>query len=114
MARPRTDRTHQRVVRLSAEEDAQLAAQATELGLSPAAFLRLAALKKLPRRSGILSPETAREIWQQVSGMARNVNQLTKYIHGGKVSAGELERLAKEVQALLRWVMEASARTGAR
>ncbi len=110
MARPRTDRTTQRVVRLTAEEDAQVSAQAQELGLTAAAFLRLSALKKLPRRTGVLDPEVAREIWRQVSGVARNVNQLTKIAHAGKLKADELERLTKEVQALVRWAMEAAAR----
>ena len=110
MARPRTDRITQRVVRLTAEEDAQVSAQAQELGLTAAAFLRLAALKKLPRRKGVLDPKTAREIWRQVSGVARNVNQLTKIAHAGKLKADELERLTKEVHALVRWAMEAAAR----
>ena len=110
MARPKTHRTEQRVVRLTAEEDALVKTQATELGLSPAAFLRLSALKKLPRRQGVLAPETAREIWQQVSGMARNVNQLTKIAHAGKLKSGELEAMTKEVQALVTWVMEAAGK----
>ncbi len=110
MARPRTDRTTQRVVRLTTEEDLQVSAQAQELGLTAAAFLRMAALKKLPRRKGVLDPETAREIWRQVSGVARNVNQLTKIAHAGKLKAEEVERLTKEVQALVRWAMEAAAR----
>ena len=110
MTRPRTDRTHQRVVRMNAEEDALVSAQAAELGLTPAAFLRLAALKKLPRRRGILEVETGREIWSQVSGMARNVNQLTKMAHAGKLKSGELEALGASVQALVKWVMEAAGR----
>jgi hypothetical protein len=72
--------------------------------------LRLAALKKLPRRRGNLEAETAREIWQQVSGMARNVNQLTKIAHAGKLKAGELEALGASVQALVMWVMEAAGK----
>jgi len=114
MGRAKTGRTTQRVVRLSEQEDAAVNAQATELGLTPAAFLRLAALRKLPRRRGILEPETAREIWQQVSGMARNVNQLTKYAHAGKFKDGELAALGGAVQALVKWVMEATARVGPR
>ena len=110
MGRPRTDRSCQRVVRLTAEEDAQVSAQATELGLTAAAFLRLSALKQLPRRKGVLDPETAREIWRQVSGVARNVNQLTKYAHAGKLKPGELEGLRADVQALVRWAMGAAAR----
>ena len=110
MARPRTDRTTQRVVRLSATEDATVSAQAAELGLTPAAFLRLSALRKLPRRKGILEPKLAREIWQQVSGMARNVNQLTKYAHAEKLKDGEIEALGMSVQALVRWVIEVAGR----
>jgi len=110
MGRPKTGRTTQRVVRLSEPEDAAVNAQARELGLTPAAFLRLAALRKLPRRRGLLEPETAREIWQQVSGMARNVNQLTKYAHAGKLKPGEVESLGQSVQALVKWVMEAAGR----
>ena len=110
MARPRTDRTTQRVVRLTTEEDALVSAQAEELGLTAAGFLRLSALKKLPRRKGVLDPETAREIWRQVSGVARNVNQLTKIAHAGKLKPGELEGLRAEVQLLVRWAMEAAAR----
>ena len=108
MGRPRTERTEQRVVRLTAEEDALVAAQAAELGLTPAAFLRLAGLRKLPRRRGALDPEMAREIWRQVSGVARNVNQLARHAHMGNLQPGELEGLRAEVQALVRWAMEAS------
>ena len=110
MGRPRTDRSRQRVVRLSVEEDAQIMAQATELGLTAAAFLRLSALKKLPRRKGVIEPETAREIWRQVSGVARNVNQLTKIANAGKLKADEVERLTEEVRGLVRWAMEVARR----
>ena len=106
MARPRTDRTTQRVVRLTAEEDQQLGAQAAELGLSPASFLRLAALKKLPRRRGALGRDTQKEVWKQVAGMARNLNQLTKYAHSGKLKPGELEGLTRELKVLVRQVLE--------
>ena len=106
MARPRTDRTHQRVVRLTDEEDQQLSASAAELGLSPAAFLRRAALKKLPRRRGVLDRDAQKAVWSQVAGMARNLNQLTKYAHSGKLKPGELEGLTRELQVLVRQVLE--------
>ena len=108
MARPRTDRTIQRVVRLSSDEDQLVASQARELGLSPSAYLRQAGLKKLPKRSsGMLEPERQAEIWKHVSGMARNLNQLTKYAHSGSLGEGELEGVKREVQALVRWMIEA-------
>lgn len=112
MARPRTDRTTQRVVRLTAEEDQQLSIQAAELGLTPAAFLRLAALKKLPKRRGALDRDAQKELWRQVAGMARNVNQLTKYAHSGKLRPGELEGLTREFRALVQLVL-GMAGTGA-
>jgi hypothetical protein len=94
------------VVRLTAEEDQQLSAQAAELGLTPAAFLRLAALKKLPKRRGALDRETQKAVWSQVAGMARNLNQLTKYAHSGKLKPGELEGLTRELRVLVRQVLE--------
>ena len=110
MARPRTDRRIQRVVRLTAEEDQMVTNQAQELGISPSAYLRQAGLKKLPkRRGGALDPEVQRDVWKQVSGMARNLNQLTKHVHSGTVKEGEIEGLRGEVQALVRWVMEAKS-----
>ena len=111
MARPKTDRTIQRVVRLTSDEDKLLASQAQELGISPSAYLRQAGLKKLPRRrgNGVLDPEVQREVWKQVSGMARNLNQLTKHVHSGAVKEGEIEGLRGEVGALVRWVMEAQS-----
>lgn len=112
MARPRTDRTTQRVVRLTAEEDQQLRAQAAELGLTPAAFLRLAALKKLPKRRGALDRETQKALWSQVAGMARNLNQLTKYAHSGKLKPGELEALTRELRVLMREVLEMTGAGG--
>lgn len=115
MARPRTDRTTQRVVRLTAEEDQQVAASAAELGLSPAAFLRLAGLKKFPRRrsGAVLDRDAQKEVWRQVAGMARNVNQLTKYAHSGKLRPGEIEGLARELRVLVRLVMEMAGAGGA-
>ena len=111
MARPRTDRTIQRVVRLTSDVDKLLASQAQELGISPSAYLRQAGLKKLPRRrgNGVPDPEVQREVWKQVSGMARNLNQLTKHVHSGAVKEGEIEGLRGEVQVLVRWVMEAKS-----
>jgi hypothetical protein len=94
------------VVRLTAEEDRQLAAQADELGLSPAAFLRLAAGKKLPRRRGALDRETQKELWKQVAGMARNLNQLTKYAHTGQLRPGELDEVTRSLQTLVRLVLD--------
>ena len=111
MARPRTDRSIQRVVRLTAEEDQMVTSQAQEVGLTSATYLRQAGLKKLPRRrgNGVLDPETQREVWKQVSGMARNLNQLTKYAHSGTLEGeGELGRLRTQVQELVRWVLEAA------
>ena len=103
MARPRTNRTHQRVVRLTADEDRQLAASAAETGLSPAAFLRLAGLRKLPRQRAraVIDRETQKEIWKQVSGMARNLNQLTKHAHSGQLRPGELDGLRDELRAVV-------------
>ena len=111
MARPRTDRRIQRVVRLTAEEDQMVTNQAQELGVSPSAYLRQAGLKKLPRRrgNGVLDPEVQRDVWKQVSGMARNLNQLTKHVHSGALKEGELEGLRGEVGALVRWVIEAQS-----
>ena len=116
MARPRTDRTVQRVVRLTLEEDQQLATSAAELGLTPAAFLRLAALKKLPRRRGgaILDRETQKELWKQVAGMARNLNQLTKYAHTGKLRPGELAEVTTALQTLVRLVLDMAGGRGKR
>lgn len=110
MGRARTDRIVQRVVRLSVEEDKIVGENAEELGVSPASFLRLAAIKKLPRRSGILDLEMQKEIWKQVSGMGRNINQLSKYAHSGMLKPGELEGAIFEIRGLMRVILEMSSR----
>jgi hypothetical protein len=96
------------VVRLTTEEDQQVTASAADLGLTPAAFLRLSALKKLPRRRGgaVLDRETQKELWKQVAGMARNLNQLTKYAHTGKLRPGELDEVTRALQTLVGLVLD--------
>jgi hypothetical protein len=106
MGRARTDRTVQRVVRLSLDEDKIVSENAQELGLTPASFLRLASIKKLPRRSGMLDIEIQKDMWRQISGMARNINQLSKYAHTGMLKPGELEGATSDIRELMRRVME--------
>ncbi len=110
MGRARTDRTVQRVVRLSLDEDKIVSENAQELGLTPASFLRLASIKKLPRRSGMLDIEIQKDMWRQISGMARNINQLSKYAHTGMLKPGELEGATSDIRELMRRVMEMSGR----
>ena len=105
MPRAKTDRNIQRVVRLSAEEDSHVSTQAAELGLTPATYLRLTALKKLPKVRGVLDREIQKELWKQVTGMARNMNQLTRCAHSGKLQVGELEGLTSEIRRLMTQMM---------
>ena len=112
MARAKTDRTIQRVVRLSEAEDTHVSTHAAELGLTPAAYLRLTGLKKLPRRHGVLDREIQKELWKQVTGMARNMNQLTRYAHSGNLQVGELEGLASEIRRLMAQVMAMAGLVG--
>ena len=107
MGRTRTDRTVQRVVRLTTAEDEQVSRQAAEVGLTAAAFLRKAGLRTLPRRQGVLDRDMQKEVWRQVAGMARNLNQLTKYAHeGGSVRGGDLAAISGDVRALLGQILE--------
>ena len=111
MGRTRTDRTVQRVVRLTTAEDEQVSRQAAEFGLTAAAFLRKAGLRTLPRRQGVLDRDMQKEVWRQVAGMARNLNQLTKYTHeGGAVGGDALEALRIEVRGLVGQILEWSGR----
>ena len=111
MPRPPKDapRNTRYVVRFSPEEAEKLTQAAAQEGISVATFMRRAALgRKAP--SGRLDRDSQREIWRQVSGVARNVNQLARAANAGALKPGELEQLTEAVRGLTARVLALAGR----
>ena len=98
----RTDRVVQRVVRLSIEEDLAIGAKATGAGYSSnASFLRDVGLDKRMRTAGKLDREFQKQIWKQVSGIGRNINQIAfKLNSGSEAYPGEFKAILEEIKEL--------------
>lgn len=95
---PERKRTATIGVRVSATERAALESKAAQVGVPPAALLRLAALAVVPRAV----PAVNREQWVELARTASNLNQLTRALQGGapvSISAELLERLRVELHA---------------
>lgn len=88
-------------VRVSAEEYAALRAKAEQMGMTPAQWLREAALsRRLPSPP---VPAINRDQYRELARLAGNINQLAHAANSGQpvTVAGEmLERLAGEVGRL--------------
>ena len=98
----RTDRVVQRVVRLSVEEDLAIGAKATGAGYSSnASFLRDIGLGKRMRAEGKLDREFQKQIWKQVSGIGRNINQIAfKLNSGNETYPGDFKAILEEIKGL--------------
>jgi hypothetical protein len=106
VARPRDPRNLRIQLRVTSAELAQLQELATRYALPLPELLRLRTLSELPRTS-LLDRDAQREIWRQVAGMARNINQLTKNAHSGQhIPSEELVRLSVSVDKLREAIME--------
>lgn len=109
MGRARTDRKIQHVVRLSEAEEKILSLKAQEAGLSEAAFLRASGLGKPFRRNGKLDRDVQKEIWKQIAGAGRNLNQMTKIANMERgIRPAEVESLAAEIRRLTTVFLEAT------
>ena len=88
-------------VRVSAEEYAALRAKADQMGMTPAQWLRAAALSsRLPAPP---VPAINREQYAELARLAANLNQLTRLANEGRpvtVADALLQRLAGEVGRL--------------
>ena len=88
-------------VRVSAEEYAALRAKAEQMGMTPAQWLREAALsRRLPSPP---VPPINREQYAELARLAANLNQLTRLANEGRpvtVADALLQRLAGEVGRL--------------
>ena len=88
-------------VRVSAEEYAALRARAEQMGMTPARWLREAALsRRLPSPP---VPPINREQYAELARLAANLNQLTRLANEGRpvtVADALLQRLAGEVGRL--------------
>ena len=103
-----TGRNIQRVVRLSPDESRLVDSAASQLGLTPASYLRhLGTSRKLPK-TGKIDRDAQREIWKQVSGMARNLNQITIRANSLQLQPGELKELSGGINRLLEQIKELS------
>lgn len=88
-------------VRVSAEEYAALRAKAEQMGMTPAQWLREAALtRRLPSPP---VPAINREQYAELARLSANLNQLVRLANSGQpvtVANGLLERLSVEVRCL--------------
>lgn len=111
MARPKKDdpRNTRYVVRFSPEEAEKLTEAAAKEGVSIATYMRRASLGRKPP-GGRLDRDSQREIWRQVAGVARNVNQIARAANAGALKPGELERLTDEVRGLTAHVLALTGR----
>ena len=88
-------------VRVSAEEYAALRAKADQMGMTPAQWLREAALSRRPPSPPV--PPINREQYAELARLAANLNQLTRLANEGRpvtVADALLQRLAGEVGRL--------------
>ena len=88
-------------VRVSAAEYAALRAKAEQMGMTPAQFLRDAALKR--RLPSPPVPAINREQYAELARLAANLNQLTRAANEGRpiaVAEALLKRVAGEVSRL--------------
>ena len=102
MPKKQTHRLKQRVVRLSESEDQTIREKALEAGYSThASFLRELALGVKIKTSGKLDREFQKQIWRQVSGIGRNLNQIAfKLNSNAGIYQTEFEAVYEEIKAL--------------
>jgi len=84
--RPRTNRKNRVVVRLTDDELAKLKEYAVINAKNPATLLRTLATR--PNFSGHhnrLDRDIQKKLWQQVAGIANNINQIAKLTHQGQI-----------------------------
>ena len=103
--RPKGDPSALRVstigVRVSAEEYAALRAKAEQMGMSPAQWLREAALTRRLPSSPV--PPINREQYAELARLTANLNQLTRLANEGQavvIAEALLQRLGAEVSRL--------------
>jgi len=88
-------------VRVSPAEYAQLCAKAEHLGMTPAHFLRAAALsRRLPAPA---VPAANREQYAELARLAANLNQLTRLANKGRPVVVR-EELLQQIADQLRWL----------
>jgi len=98
--RPPTYRTEQIRMRLSKEELEKIRENSKEAALTPVAYVRRIALRKHISH-GKLDRDTQTGIWRQISGIARNINQITKTYHlENRVDIQELKNELEKITAL--------------
>ena len=100
--KPRTNRIIQRVVRLTVEEDLAIKDKATGAGYpSNAKFLRECALGKKMKSAAKIDPTFQKQIWRQVSGIGRNINQIAfKFNSDTWVAPEEFKSILEEIKGL--------------
>jgi hypothetical protein len=98
--RPPTHRTEQIRVRLSKEELDTITSNAKIASLKPATYLRHLGMRR-HISNGKLDRDTQTEIWRQIAGIARNINQITKTYHiENRVEIEELKHDLEQIRAL--------------
>lgn len=109
MARPKDPKTERIHVRLSPEEHSELMEAAKREAMTLPEYLRMSGLKRRPP-STLLDRDAQREIWKQVSGIARNINQITIRANQLIFVPGELENIQREVQNLTLALLECAGK----
>ena len=100
MPRPRDPRTVRVQTRFSPEEMQEVEAAAKRDAVTVCEYLRQTALKRRHRAS-FIDRDAQREIWRQVSGAARNINQITKKVNTSTVMEEDVSALRAELQQII-------------
>lgn len=87
-------------VRLNGNEWASIQRKADAVGMTPTAWMRRAALSRVPLRAVV--PVINRKAYAELARLAANLNQITRAANEGRVSLSPalFELLRKEVQQL--------------
>ena len=100
MPRPRNPRAVRLQTRFSPQEMQELEEAAKREAVTVCEYLRQAALKRRQRAS-LLDRDAQREIWRQVSGAARNINQITKKVNASNLMNEDVSALRAELQQII-------------
>ncbi len=104
-----TGRSKQVCVKMTEEEFLRVKDTADYLGLTEAAWMRQAALLPPSGGNATLTRAAEREIWKQIAGVGRNVNQIAHRVNrdgAQQLRPGELERLREEVHGAMAFVRQ--------
>jgi len=95
--------------RFSPDELAEVEEAARKEAVTVCEYLRQTALKRKLRTS-FLDRDAQREIWKQVAGAARNINQIAKRVNTSSVQSIDFVELQKQLQRIIDSMMIANGK----